>query len=96
MALVPRAACEVGARGARVARGSARRALVQIVAAHAVARVARGARAREGAGEVGAVCGVEAIVRAADALVDLGKTGQRGWVRVKGQWSGELGLGLWW
>ena len=45
VALVPRAAWKVGARGARVAIGRARHALVQIIAAHAVARVARGARA---------------------------------------------------
>jgi hypothetical protein len=78
VALVPCASCKVGARGARVAIGRTRRALVQIVAAHAVARVARGARAREGAGEVGAVRGVEAVVRASDALVDLGRRGRVG------------------
>ena len=97
-ALVPGAVRKVGARSARVAVGHARRALVQIIAAHAVARVPRGARASEGAGEVGAVGGVEAVVRAGGALVDLHRQMGRVGLRVRGQSQGsgegpESGLG---
>ena len=79
----------VGARRLRRAQRRARRALVHVRAAHAVARVARGARAREGAGEVGAVGGVEAVVRAGGALVDLHRQMGRVGLRVRGQSQGS-------